>query len=595
MRLPHEGAHVKVVGSPPPLVWRPVVAYGKIALSETVFQKWEALVFERHYVTLENGQMHYLRAGSGAPVVLTHASPMSSEVMRPWIEALADRFTVFAVDTAGYGQSDPLPGGADGDPVIEDYAARVLEFADAVGLDRFVLAGTHTGSKIALAVAVAAPDRVAQLVMDGLGLYTDAELDDQLVHYTPPIVPTWHGGHLLEAWHRVRNMWVFWPWYRREADRRLDESLPDADALHQMTFDMLRAQPDWGQSYRAAFRYDARGALLQLKVPTILVAKHADPLHEHLDRLRLDLPVLTVRSVGNDEHHEALFAAFADDPSLPDAPAPVPTEHRGGTTRRYVRTAYGLSHVRMDGDPEAPPLLLVHGSPGSADSFAPLITDLARDHLVISPDTLGNGYSSAPTVEAPEIEHFAEATAAVLDELGVSGVTAYGSHTGACIALELAGRRPDLVARLVADGLPVLTEEQRADILANYFVDLTPTQHGEHLVRAWHVVRDAQLWWPWYDTSRAGARPTAPSPTPWLHELVMEFLKSGPTYRESYAAAFRYDAAAGLAAVDVPVVVCAAPDDMLRAGSEQISGGRISFVELEPAAGRDAAWAVRAL
>ncbi|MFC6152346.1 alpha/beta hydrolase [Nocardioides yefusunii] len=558
---------------------------------------------ERHYATLPAGsassgaQVHYLRAGHGKPVVLTHSSPMSAETMKHWIEPLAARFTVYALDTAGYGQSDPLTA-VDGDePTIDDYAVRVLEFADAVGLDRFTIGGTHTGSKIALAVAVRAPGRVAQLVMDGLGIYTSAEMLDQLDRYTPPVVPDWYGGHLLEAWHRMRNMWTFFPWYDQRPEARLDESLPALEDLHQMTFDLLRS-PDWGLAYRAAFRYDARAALERLKVPAVLVAKEADPLHGHLPRLGVDAPSLTVTSVANADHMAAVVAAFDDAVDLPDAPQVPATVHLGGTTRRYVRTASGTTHVRFDGDPDAPVVLLVHGSPGSADSFDDLIRDLAADHLVVSPDTLGNGFSSPPHVDlehgvVPEIGDFADVTAEVMEALGLRGVKAYGSHTGACIALELACRRPDLVAQVVADGLPVLDEESRRDILANYFIDMSPTIHGEHLVRAWHTIRDVQLYWPWYRTDAVNARPTAPSDPEHLHRLVMEFVKSGSSYKYSYGAAFRFMSQERLAAVDVPVLVCATPEDMLREGSEDIAGGRISFVELEPAAGRGAAWALR--
>lgn len=549
-------------------------------------------MIERHYVTLTDGQMHYLRAGEGPPVVLAHSSPMSAKIMLPWVEALAERFTVYAPDTAGYGQSDPLPGAPD-DPRIPDYAQRMIEFADAVGLDRFTVGGTHTGSKIALAVAVAAPDRVAQLVMDGLGLYTGDELEEQMAQYTPPIIPNWHGSHLVEAWHRVRSMFTFWPWYRQEAERRLNETVPEPSELHTMVMDMLRAGPDWGRSYRAAFRYDAREALRQLRVPTSLITKHADPLHEHLDRLGLDLPTLEVRSVGNEEHLGQIFAAFRDDLGLEAAPAAPQTVHPGGTTRRYVRTEFGASHVRMDGDPDAPVLLFMHGSPGSAESFGPLIEELARDHLVVSPDTMGNGHSTPLAKDEPRTSDFGAATAAVLDGLGLSKVKAYGSHTGACIALECARQRPDLIATLVADGLPVFDDELRADLLENYLTDMTPQRHGEHLLHAWHVVRDAQLWWPWYRSTADGVRPTAPSDDERLHELVMAFLTSGPSYRHSYRASFLFDAKETLTQVEVPVHIVARAEDMLREASEALSGGPVSFLELDPEAGRDAAWAVR--
>lgn len=550
-------------------------------------------VIERHYVAVGPAMMHYLRAGSGAPVVVLHASPMSSRSMRSWIHALAPDFTVYAPDTAGYGQSDPLPSGAE-EPTIADYARRVLEFADAVGLDRFIVAGTHTGSKIALETAVQAPDRVAQLVMDGLGLYTVEEMADQLAHYTPPIVPVWHGGHLVEVWHRLRNMWTFWPWYRQEADRRLADSIPPLEILHEMALDMLRARPDWGLAYRAAFRYDGRAALERLAVPAVLVAKEADPLHEHLARLGVAVPTLQVRSVANADHVAAVAAAFDRTLDLPAAPPPPPVVHSGGTSRRYVATSRGLVHVRVDGDPAGRPLLFLHGSPGSADSFDGLIRDLATDHLVIAPDTLGNGYSDPPTVDDPEIGYFAEVVAEVLAAMGLGPLRVYGSHTGACIGVELAIRHPELVSGLVADGLPAFDDELRRDLLENYFISLAPQRHGEHLIRAWHTIRDVQLWWPWYRQDVEHRRPTGPSDPEHLHRLVLEFLKSGDTYQASYRAAFLYPSPERLAQLTVPTLVCATPTDMLREGSERASvASSVRFVELD--AERDAAWAVRQL
>jgi pimeloyl-ACP methyl ester carboxylesterase len=361
-----------------------------------------------------------------------------------------------------------------------------------------------------------------------------------------------------------------------------------------MALDSLRAKPDWGLAYRAAFQYDGRAALARLSSPAVLIAKEADPLHEHLARLGIDAPTLEVRSVANEDHVSAVLGAFDRDSGLDAAPSVPAPRHDGGTSRRYVRTSSGLVHVRLDGDPDARPLLFVHGSPGSADSFDPLIRELARDHLVVAPDTLGNGYSDPAPGTDPEVHVFADAVAEVLGALSLGPVTVYGSHTGACIALELAVRRPGLVSTVVADGLPVFDEAEQRDLLENYFVSLAPERHGEHLLRAWHTIRDVQLWWPWYRQDAEHRRPTGPSDPEVLHRLVVEFLKSGDTYRASYAAAFRFPSLARLAQTTVPVVACAEPEDMLFAGSRE--GGElpgVSFVRLDSDAGLDAACVVR--
>jgi hypothetical protein len=160
--------------------------------------------------------------------------------------------------------------------------------------------------------------------------------------------------------------------------------------------------------------------------------------------------------------------------------------------------------------------------------------------------------------------------------------------------VELAIRHPELVSGLVADGLPAFDDELRRDLLENYFISLAPQRHGEHLIRAWHTIRDVQLWWPWYRQDVEHRRPTGPSDPEHLHRLVLEFLKSGDTYQASYRAAFLYPSPERLAQLTVPTLVCATPTDMLREGSERASvASSVRFVELD--AERDAAWAVRQL
>ena len=73
------------------------------------------------------------------------------------LEQLSDTFTMIALDTPGYGGSDPLLEPEQ--PEIPDYAAAVIETVDALGLERFGVYGTHTGALLALEVARMRPDR----------------------------------------------------------------------------------------------------------------------------------------------------------------------------------------------------------------------------------------------------------------------------------------------------------------------------------------------------------------------------------------------------------------------------------------------------
>jgi pimeloyl-ACP methyl ester carboxylesterase len=59
--------------------------------------------------------------------------------------------------------------------------------------------GYHTGSKIAVELALARPDRVRRLILIAAPIMTEAERDDMKAHYGPK-PPTPDGSHLAALW-----------------------------------------------------------------------------------------------------------------------------------------------------------------------------------------------------------------------------------------------------------------------------------------------------------------------------------------------------------------------------------------------------------
>lgn len=115
------------------------------------------------YADTAMGQVHYRRAGLGAPLLLLGSSGRSSSIFEGLMPLLAPHFDVVAIDTPGFGQSCPLPQGA----TIEALAACAVEVLDALGLRRCHLYGLHTGNKIATAFAGRWPERVDRLILAG--------------------------------------------------------------------------------------------------------------------------------------------------------------------------------------------------------------------------------------------------------------------------------------------------------------------------------------------------------------------------------------------------------------------------------------------
>jgi pimeloyl-ACP methyl ester carboxylesterase len=74
---------------------------------------------ERSFIVTQSGRIHIASAGVGAPVLLLHQTPRSSDEFRDVLPLLGRHYHVIAMDTVGYGDSDPLP---DGKGSIEDWA-----------------------------------------------------------------------------------------------------------------------------------------------------------------------------------------------------------------------------------------------------------------------------------------------------------------------------------------------------------------------------------------------------------------------------------------------------------------------------------------
>lgn len=112
-------------------------------------------------------QAHYLKAGSGPPVVLIHGGASDS---RDWVgtmEALCHRYSLYAPDLIGFGLSDRTKDGY----YLSDFSEFILEFVEALGLERPVLAGHSLGGRICLEVALRHPEKVRKLVLvDASGL-----------------------------------------------------------------------------------------------------------------------------------------------------------------------------------------------------------------------------------------------------------------------------------------------------------------------------------------------------------------------------------------------------------------------------------------
>ena len=124
--------------------------------------------------------------------------------------------------------------------------------------------------------------------------------------------------------------------------------------------------------------------------------------------------------------------------------------HVDGVEHRIVNAGGLRMHVVEAGDPEAPPLLCVHGWPQNWFSWHELIGPLAADRRVICPDLRGFGWTDAPP-GGYDPEVFAMDIVALLDAMHIDGPVDYMGHDwGGWTGFILALRHPERVRRLLA-------------------------------------------------------------------------------------------------------------------------------------------------
>jgi pimeloyl-ACP methyl ester carboxylesterase len=216
-------------------------------------------IVERSFISTASGRIHLAAAGAGAPILLLHQTPRSWDEFREVLPLLGRHYRAIAMDTMGFGDSDPLP---EGDASIESWAKAAHEVLAALGVGRAAIVGHHTGAAIAVEMAAAYPERAAALVLSA-SPYVDAAR-----RATPHRGPTIDevtvradGGHLAELW-AMRQ--AFYP-----TDR--------IDLMERFIADALKAGPRAAEGHRIVDRYEMERRLPLVRCPTLVIAPTADP------------------------------------------------------------------------------------------------------------------------------------------------------------------------------------------------------------------------------------------------------------------------------------------------------------------------------
>ena len=135
----------------------------------TLAQRWAPA--PSAFIEVGGLNVHYRDEGprdDPAPIVLLHGTSSSLHTWDGWAETLRAKRRVVRFDLPGFGLTGP---NATGDYSDAAYVGFVLQMLDALKLARVVLGGNSLGGAIAWQTAVAAPERVVQLILVDAGGY----------------------------------------------------------------------------------------------------------------------------------------------------------------------------------------------------------------------------------------------------------------------------------------------------------------------------------------------------------------------------------------------------------------------------------------
>ncbi|MGB8361931.1 MAG: alpha/beta hydrolase [Acidimicrobiia bacterium] len=232
----------------------------------------------KRYVGVNGGQIHLLEAGGDSkrplPLVLLHQTASSSIGYLELMTELGDEFRVIALDTPGFGSSDPL----DGEVTVPALGNVLVDALGAMGVDGFGLYGHHTGAAIAAWIAAAFPNRVDRLMLSGPP-FLDQAVRERIEGGIRDDVIAENGQHLVDAWRRHRH---------------LARDVPLEVAQRELVLYFTAVDPQL--AYKAVLELDFADVLGAIRCPTYVMGGENDtirsglePTHEHLETSVLEV------------------------------------------------------------------------------------------------------------------------------------------------------------------------------------------------------------------------------------------------------------------------------------------------------------------
>jgi pimeloyl-ACP methyl ester carboxylesterase len=251
------------------------------------------------FAMVDGIKIHYLTAGHGPAVVLLHGYTQTSQMWRPLIPRLTDKFTVIAPDLPGIGESDIPKDGLD----MKTAAIRMHALVKSLGITKARVVGHDIGLMVAYAYAAQFPAEVDKLVV--MDAFLPGVAGWELAYDSPDY---WHfrfHGPTPEALVQGREKIYFaYFWNDLAADK--NHSLPVTDRIAYVAAYSRPGRMRAGWAYFASWPDTAKDfaqmAQTQLTMPVLSIAGEkasAAILGPQMKRVASDVKIIELKGSGH--------------------------------------------------------------------------------------------------------------------------------------------------------------------------------------------------------------------------------------------------------------------------------------------------------
>jgi pimeloyl-ACP methyl ester carboxylesterase len=252
-------------------------------------------------VSVHNGMFstHLLKGGTGKPLVFLHgAGGLRTDA--PYLEALAQRYTVYAPWHPGFGESEGLEYLDD----VHDLATYYLDLFETLGVEQPAVVGHSLGGMIAAEIAAQCSCAVSKLVLVApVGLWRDDAPVLDIFTMTPKDMAA-------VSWHDPEG----------EIARRYTSIPEDPELLANMMIERTQSLSAAGKFLWPIPDKGLKKRIHRIKAPTLIIWGESDRLVPPLyaEEFRSRIPgstVLIVKQAGHQpplEQHSQFVSAVTD-------------------------------------------------------------------------------------------------------------------------------------------------------------------------------------------------------------------------------------------------------------------------------------------